>query len=90
MNEEEDDQTQRREEVNGARRLLSAGEVHEKWKCGRDGGGHRQAGPDYQGQQTEDNEHIGEALKDIIGPNLVWARPPEPEMARDGSREPGP
>src|SRR3954468_10458566 len=83
MNEEEKNQRHGSEEVNGSRRLLAAGEINETGKRGRDGGGHCQAGPDQQREQTEYNEHVGESLEQVIGPAILFNRRLEVQMMRD-------
>src|SRR5580704_4679937 len=47
MDEKEEQQSQRDEEVKRARGLLAAQQIHGGRKCGNKGGGHRQASPDH-------------------------------------------
>ena len=64
--------------------------INKKWECGRDGGRHRQAGPDHQWEESEYDEHVGDPLEHVIGPGFRFTRRPEAQMIRDGSREPAP
>ena len=75
------------EEMNRARGLLAAEHSDGGGKRGRDGGRHRQARPDHQGEQNEDHEQVGEPLKHVVGPGFCFIRPLEAQMVRDYSRE---
>ena len=66
MNEKEDHERYRDEEVDRARGLLAAEHCDRRRKRGHKGGGHRQARPDDQREQNEDHEQVGEALEDVI------------------------
>ncbi len=82
VDEQEEYQKYGAEEMNGACGLLAAKHRHSGRKRGRDGGRHRQARPDHQGEQNEDHEQVGDALKHVIGPRFCFTRWLEAQMVR--------
>jgi len=66
VDEQEEHESQGHEEVNGARRLLATEHRDGLRNRGHEGGGHRQACPDYQGEQNEDHEQVREPLQHVI------------------------
>jgi len=88
MSQEEKDEEYRDEEVYGARGLLAAQDSNHGRNGGRNGRGHRQARPDYQRKQNENDEQIRQPLKHVIRPGSFLTRPPEAQMLGDYNPEP--
>jgi hypothetical protein len=57
VDQQKEHERQRNEEVKRARGLLAANTLTAAGNRGNEGGGHRQARPDYQGKQNEDHEY---------------------------------
>ncbi len=65
--EEKENQEIREEEVNGARGLLTAEDVHECGDNRCDGGRHREARDDDKREQDEDYSGVSEPLEGVVG-----------------------
>ena len=66
MDEQEEDQEGREEEMEGTGGLLASEDGDEGGEDGGDGRGHGESGPDDEGEESEDDSEVGEALKGVV------------------------
>ena len=80
MNEQEEDESQRDKKVDRACRLSAAQQSDGRRNCGIKTGRHRQACPNFQREQNEDHEQIGEPLEHVVGASIGLTGPRKAQM----------
>ena len=87
MNEHEEHQDYRNEEVYCARGLPPTQSDDRGWERRVDSRGHGKTCPDYQGKENEYDEQIRQALQQVIRPSFFRTRLPEAQMPGNFGRE---
>ena len=88
MDEDEEHQHYRNEEVYCPRGLPPAQSDDRGWQRRFDSRGHGKTRPDYQGEESEYDEQISEALQQVIRPVFFLTPPPEVQMPGNIGRQP--